>query len=112
MSPVTKAVTLAILLSGTGVAAATVLKMASLRRSPFMSPWFVLGCALALGFAVVWIHVVQQMKLATAGLIYGVVSTLVLVAIGAYCFGERLSASEITGVGMALGAMLLLARAL
>jgi multidrug transporter EmrE-like cation transporter len=110
MSPVTRAVTLAILLSGVGVAAASALKVASLKRSPFTSVWFVIGCGLALAFAVVWIHVVQHMKLATAGLIYGVVSTFMLVLIGSFCFGERLSASEITGVGMAMVAMLLLGR--
>jgi multidrug transporter EmrE-like cation transporter len=112
MSPVTRTVTLAILLSGLGVAADAALKMASLRRSPCTSLWFVWGCALLLVFAVVWIHVVQQMKLATAGLIYGVTSTLLLVVVGALCFRERLSASEITGVAMAMGAMMLLRRVL
>ena len=62
MSPVTRAVTLAILLSGIGVAAETALKMASLRRNPFTGAWFVIGCGLALAFAVVWIHVVQHLS--------------------------------------------------
>lgn len=102
---------LAILLSVIGVAAETTLKMASLRRGPCTTVWFVSGCALLLAFAVVWIHVVRQMKLATAGLIYGVVSTLLFVVIGTFCFGERLSASEMTGVGMAMIAIALLGRA-
>jgi multidrug transporter EmrE-like cation transporter len=84
--------------------------MASLRRSPCTSFWFACGCALLLALAVVWVQVVQQMKLATAGLIYGVSSTLLLVVVGALCFRERLSASEITGVAMAMGAMVLLRR--
>lgn len=110
MSPVTRAVTLVILLSGIGVTAEAALKMASLKRSPFTGAWFVIGCGLALAFAVVWIHLVQHMKLATAGLIFGVVNTVMLVLIGTFCFGERLTPGEMTGAGLAIVAMLLLGR--
>jgi multidrug transporter EmrE-like cation transporter len=110
MPPALRGVALAVLLSVVGVAADSVLKAASLKRSPFTSLWFVLGCVLSLAFAVIWVHLVHQMKMATAGLLYGVMSTLALVVIGVFAFGERLSVSEVTGVAMAIGAMALLGR--
>jgi len=50
------------------------------------------------------------MKIATAGIVYAVSSALLLVLVGVVCFGERLTASEVTGVAMALGAVVLLGR--
>jgi len=108
MTPALRGAALATLLSVVGVAAYTALKLASLKRSPFTSRWFVLGCALSLAFAVIWVYLVPHMKIATAGLIFGVVSTLMLVAVGIAVFGERLSSSEITGAAMAIAAMVLL----
>ena len=101
---------LALVLSLVGVAADTVLKMASLQRNPFTSLPFVGGCVLSILFAVIWVHLMQTLKMATAGLIYAVASTLLLVLISVTYFSERLSVSEVTGVGMAMGALLLLQR--
>jgi drug/metabolite transporter (DMT)-like permease len=101
---------LALLLSGVGVAADAVLKLASARERPFLSGWFLLGCALTIAFAVGWIFLMQNMKIATAGIVYAVASALLLVSIGVVFFEERLSASELTGVAMALIAVVLLGR--
>ena len=100
----------AILLSVVGVAADAVLKLASAHRTPFFNAWFALGCALSGVFVILWIHLMQNMRIATAGLIYAVASALLLVAIGVTFFGERLTASELTGVVMAMGAIVLLGR--
>lgn len=101
---------LALALSGVGVAADAVLKIASSREHPLLTGWFALGVLLTAGFAVGWVFLMQTMKIATAGIVYAVASALLLVLIGVAFFGEQLSASELTGVAMALGAVVLLSR--
>ena len=101
---------LALVLSGVGVAADAVLKIASSRAQPFVTAWFGLGCLLTAVFAIGWVLLMQSMKIATAGIVYAVASALLLVLIGVVFFDERLSPSEITGVAMALGAVALLGR--
>ena len=110
MPPGYRAAALAICLSVIGVAADTVLKQASLQKQPFLNVWFALGVLLSGGFAVVWVHLMHSMKMATAGLIYAVLSALLLVLVGITIFGERLSPSEATGIAMAMGALVLLGR--
>src|SRR5262249_46790323 len=72
------------------------------------SPWFLLGCLLSCGFAVVWLLLMRSMKLATTGLIYAIASTLLLVVVGTVIFGERLAPRELAGIPMALRAPALL----
>ena len=110
MTPEARGMILALVLSGVGVAADAVLKIASAREHPLITGWFALGCALTAAFAVGWVFLMQTMKIATAGIVYAVASALLLVLIGVIFFEERLSASEVTGVAMALGAVLLLSR--
>lgn len=105
-----RSLVLALVLSGVGVAADAVLKLASSRAHPFLTGWFALGCALTATFAIGWVVLMQSMKIATAGIVYAVSSALLLVLIGVVCFGERLTPSEVTGVAMALGAVVLLGR--
>lgn len=105
-----KSVLLALLASGLGVSADALLKLASAEHTPFWNRWFFLGCLLSGAFVVVWVLLMQTMKIATAGLFYAVVSALLLVAIGTLLFGERLNAGEVAGVVMATFAVLLLAR--
>jgi len=50
-----RSLALAIALSGVGVAADAVLKLASSRTHPFLTEWFVLGCVLTAAFAVGWV---------------------------------------------------------
>lgn len=110
MAPEFRGIALAVLLSVVGVAADAVLKLASAKQHPFLNGWFVLGCALTGTFAVGWVFLMQAMKIATAGIVYAVASALLLVVVGVAFFDERLSSSEITGVAMALGAVVLLGR--
>ena len=48
------------------------------------------------------------MRIATAGVIYGVASALFLCLIGAFVFHERLSTTEVAGVAAAILAIVLL----
>lgn len=105
-----RGIALAILLSCVGVVADTFLKFASLRASPFRSGWFALGCLMSIGFAVVWVHLMHHAKFASAGLLYSILSALLLIVIGKVLFEERLSPGELAGVAMALGSMVLLGR--
>jgi multidrug transporter EmrE-like cation transporter len=111
VTPELRGVVLALLLSVIGVAADAVLKMASLTSKPFASRWFWLGCVLSCCFAVVFTLLLQTMRLSTAGLVYAVTSVLMLIMVGALFFDERLTPSEMTGVAMAMGALVLLGRA-
>jgi len=110
MAPEVRGVLFALLLSAVGVAADSVLKLASVRPRPLFNGWFLLGCALSIVFAVGWVYLMQSMKIATAGIFYAVGSALLLVFVGVTFFGEKLSSSEVTGVAMALGAVILLGR--
>ncbi len=110
MPPQFRGIALALLLSGVGVAADAVLKVGSAKQHPFLNGWFVLGCALTGVFAVGWVFLMQAMRIATAGIVYAAVSALLLVVVGVVVFKEQLSAGEITGVAMALGAVVLLGR--
>jgi len=110
MSPQIRGMVLALILSGIGVAADAVLKVAAARERPLLSGWFAVGCALSVTFAVGWVFLMQQMKIATAGIVYAVASALLLVFVGVVFFEEKLSPSEMTGIAMALGAVILLGR--
>ena len=101
---------LAILLSVCGAAADALLKVASQQSHPFLNVWFMLGALASITFAIGWVFLMQVMKLGTAGVLYAVSSSLLLVAIGYLVFGERLSPSEVTGVAMAVGSFVLLGR--
>ena len=103
-----KGLLLALIASVIGVSADALLKLASAERSPFWNRWFLAGCVLTFGFAIVWVLLMQTMKIATAGVFYAASSALLLVAIGTIFFGERLTPGEATGAVMAACAVVLL----
>ncbi len=105
-----KSAALVLVLSCIGVTADTLLKLASSAPKPFWNRWFLLGLAATFGFAVVWILLMQSMKLATAGVFYAVISMLMLVCVGIVLFGERVTGLESTGIVFAVFAMILLGR--
>jgi drug/metabolite transporter (DMT)-like permease len=105
-----KSVLLAVVLSLMGATADSVLKVASEQSRPFWNRWFLLGMLLSSAFAVLWVLLVQLMKLATAGIFCAVMSMLLLIGIGVIGFGERLNETESAGVVMALIAVVLLGR--
>ena len=105
-----RGIALAILLSFIGVAADTILKYASLRPSPYANAWFVLGCVTSVAYAVVWVQLMHHAKFASAGLMYSILSALLLLAIGKLLFSETLSRGELAGVVMAIGSIMLLGR--
>jgi drug/metabolite transporter (DMT)-like permease len=101
---------LVVVLSTVGVLADTLLKVASTERNVFISRWLFAGLALSCAFALGWVFLMRIMKLATAGVFYGVASALLLCIIGVVFFEERLTSRELTGIAMAAVAMILLSR--
>ena len=55
-----------------------------------------------------WVLLMQRMRLGAAGVFYAVASALLLVCIGVVFFGEKLTVAETAGVVMALSAVVLL----
>jgi multidrug transporter EmrE-like cation transporter len=69
------------------------------------------GVALAMVLSLVGVAAVTVPKTARLKPTHGAISALMLTVAGITVFSERLSASEIAGIGMAVAAMLLLGRA-
>jgi small multidrug resistance pump len=105
------AIVLVIALSCVGVVADAVLKLASSQREGILSKWLFVGVGLSCVFAVGWVFLMRVMKLATAGVIYGVTSAVLLCLVGVIFFGEKLSAIECAGVATATFAIILLSYA-
>jgi drug/metabolite transporter (DMT)-like permease len=106
----TQLVFLVIGISCLGVAADAVLKLASSEQSLLRSKWLLCGLTLSCVFAVAWVFLMREMKLATAGIVYGVSSAVLLCVVGVLCFDEKLSRSELAGVAAGAVAIILLGR--
>ncbi|MBI5410518.1 MAG: transporter [Nitrospirae bacterium] len=76
-------------------------KRASAPPSPFTSPDFVAGSLIYALCGVSWVIILQQWKLATAGILFSVLWSFALVGLGVLMFRESLSARE--GAGLVLG---------
>lgn len=105
-----KSALVVLLLACVGVAADGLLKLASMQPRPVWNRWFALGLTCTAAFAMLWMLLMQQMKLSTAGVAVAVTSALLLVVMGVGFFGEKLDAGETTGVVMAIAAVALLGR--
>jgi multidrug transporter EmrE-like cation transporter len=103
-------IALAVLVSLSGIGADSFLKIASMHAQPLANRWFAAGMLLTLLFALGWLVLMRYMKLATAGAFYAVASALLLTVIGVVFFDEQLSVREITGLGLAVCSVSLLAR--
>ena len=104
------AVTVVIGLSAVGVLADWFLKLASQEDNPLRSPWLVAGAAIYAATALGWVYILKHLKLASIGGIYCVSTVLLLTVLGTVIFRERLSATELVGVGFALVSLALLGR--
>ena len=87
------------------------LKLASEHNVAFGNRWFFYGAACYVASAMGWVFAMRHMKLAEIAVIYSLSGLLMLAAVGYWMFGERLEGREMAGVGLAMAAMLLLARA-
>jgi drug/metabolite transporter (DMT)-like permease len=93
-----------------GVVGDYFLKLASSHEVPWRTRWFLIGFAVYSSTAFGWVFVMKHLKLATIGVFYSVAMIVLLTLVGTLGFGERLSAVEVAGILMGVGALLLLSR--
>ncbi len=110
MTPRTTAILVTVGLSAIGVLADYFLKMASSQNSMMKNPWFGLGLLTYSLTAFGWVYVLKNLDLSHVGVFYSSATLLFLVIVGIFVFDEKLKPTEILGVSMALGSILLLAR--
>ena len=86
------------------------LKRASGASTPFRTSAFVIGFVIYASTAFGTVFVFRHLKLATSGGIYAVSFVLLLTLLGIVEFRESLRPSELLGLAMAVGALVLLTR--
>ena len=97
-------------LAAVGVLADYFLKLASERTNSAQSKWFWLGLTVYALMAGGWVYVMRHLSFAQIGIVYSVSTILLLILVGTLVLKETLHLSEMLGVAMAVGALLLLAR--
>ena len=110
MDKTTFAVLITVAFSVIGVVGDYFLKLASTREQPLGTGWFYLGFALYASTAFGWVFVMKYLKLATISVLYSVSMVLLLTAIGTVIFRESLNYFEMTGIVLAIAALVLLMR--
>ena len=93
-----------------GVVGDYFLKLASDSERPLRSGWFYVGFIVYSSTAFGWVYVMRHLKLATIGVVYSVSMIVLLTTIGVTVFRETLGLSEIAGLIMAIGSLVLLVR--
>jgi drug/metabolite transporter (DMT)-like permease len=96
--------------SAVGVLGDYFLKLASNAQNPFRSHWFYVGFTIYASTALGWVYVMRHLKLATIGVVYSVSMIVLLTAIGALLFRERLTPPEYLGLALAAASLFLLMR--
>lgn len=86
------------------------LKLASARPRPFLGPEFLMGAAIYALSAFGWVLAMRRLTLASIGVYYSMLTLLLLAAMGVLFFGERLSAREVVGIGLACASIALMTR--
>lgn len=87
-----------------------VLKLASMEKRVFANVWFLIGIMVYALSGFGWVYAMQHMKLALLGLVYSLVTILLLTAIGVLAYGETLNRYEMAGMALGVVAIGLLAR--
>ena len=93
-----------------GVVGDYFLKVASAADKPFQTVAFYLGFAVYASTAFGWLFAMRHLKLATISTVYSVSIILLLTTVGVVFFNERLRATEVVGIAMALASLVLLIR--
>ena len=97
-------------LAAVGVLADYFLKLASERANSAQSQWFWLGLTVYALMAGGWVYVMRYLSFAQIGIVYSISTVLLLIIVGTLVLKETLHLSEMLGVAMAVGALLLLGR--
>jgi small multidrug resistance pump len=93
-----------------GVVGDYFLKVSSLSERPLRTAAFYIGFAVYGSTAFGWLFAMRHLKLATISTVYSVSIVLLLTALGVVFFNERLRATEVLGIALALASLVLLVR--
>jgi small multidrug resistance pump len=93
-----------------GVVGDYFLKVASSAEKPLHTAAFYVGFAVYGSTAFGWLFAMRHLKLATISTVYSVCIILLLTSLGVVVFNERLNATEIFGIVLALASLILLVR--
>jgi undecaprenyl phosphate-alpha-L-ara4N flippase subunit ArnF len=86
------------------------IKVAADRGGTLASPHFIAGCVLYALSALFWYLAMQRITLGQIGVAFSVFTLLALVSMGVALFGESFGLRDALGVGLAIAALLLMAR--
>jgi small multidrug resistance pump len=86
------------------------IKLASLETDPISNHWFWVGFAIYGASTFGWVYAMPHLKLATLGILFSLVTVLLLAGIGVGVFGETLNRYELVGLALGVVSMILLAR--
>lgn len=84
------------------------IKAASLNSQSLTSTKFFFGAALYALPAAGWFFLMKDHSLATIGIIYSCSNILILSALGYFLFKESITARDLSGIGLAIAAMLIM----
>ena len=93
-----------------GVVGDYFLKVASASERPLKTAAFFVGFAVYASTAFGWLFAMRHLKLATISTVYSVSIILLLTGLGVVVFHERLRATEVLGIALALASLVLLVR--
>lgn len=86
------------------------IKLASMTSRPVQNKWFFFRCVMYILSTFGWVYALRHIKLASIGVIYSLSIVVLLAALGVIVFGETLNRYEITGLVLAVIAIVLLGR--
>lgn len=86
------------------------LKKANNHVGRFTNHDFYIGLVVYILTAFFWVFIYRMTKFSLSGVVYSILGMVVFVVVGVFMFGEKLSAIEYVGIGMALGSLLILGR--
>lgn len=72
--------------------------------------WFIIGALLYVSTTFGWFYVMKHMKLSSLGVVYGLITILLLVFVGVFFFHEKLNVYEIIGIITAIISVILLSK--
>ena len=110
MDSKTLAILVTIGFSMVGVLGDYFLKQASTQPQPMRTMEFYIGFAVYASTAFGWAFVMKYLKLATISVVYSVSMVVLLTVLGLVFFRETLTLSELIGLAMAIGSLILLVR--
>jgi drug/metabolite transporter (DMT)-like permease len=85
-------------------------KRSSLLPSPYTSGNFIIGSAIYAMCGFSWVVILRSCKLSTSGILFSVVWSILLTALGFFVFKEQITTRESAGIFLGIAAIYLLGK--